>query len=64
VIENVLGECLMITFGKVSKPFEELPIQNTILLRSPWFVLFEPLKRVSLWVEELTLAVARYNLAP
>jgi hypothetical protein len=59
----VLGKGAVVKFRQVSKPLEELPVENSILLQSPRLVLFELLERICLWVVQLSLAVARYDLA-
>jgi hypothetical protein len=63
VIEDVLGECTMVTLTKVTKPIKKLPVQNSILLKSPRLVFLKLSERFSLWVIELALAMAGYDLA-
>jgi hypothetical protein len=60
----VLGKCTGVSFGEVCKPLKELPVENSSLLKYPRLVLLELPQRVCLWIIQLALAVARYDLAP
>jgi hypothetical protein len=64
MIEDVLGKHAVVYFGEVSKSLEELPVENSILLRSLGLVSLEPPQKICLSVIQLALAVARYDLVP
>jgi hypothetical protein len=63
VIEDALGKHAEVSFGEVSKPLEELLVENSIFLRSPRLVLLELPQRIYLWVIQLALVVARAFLS-